>query len=423
MSNGKYKAVKVKNINWEKINKNTQDQDVVFSVDIAKEGIYGALMVAKEQAIVTMKWKHPVETREVIYQISQEVKCKSMAVAIEPSGTYGDPLIHHFRQAGVDVYLVSPKKTFDAKELYDGVPSMHDGKSAYVIGRLHLDGNSKLWKEMPEKQRELNAFVGTFGGYKKAYQRNLNLLEGKLARHWPEVLPLLSLDSVTLEGLLIEYGTAHAIAANIYKAKELMVRIGRSGLRDEKIKDVLSSAQHTLGVPCIEAEREAMQALAQELKRLRLLLKEAQQHVEQASVGDENILCLGEVVGRVTAAVFVAKLGSSVEYPSSNSYVKAIGLNLKEKSSGKFKGQLKITKRGPSLVRMYLYFVAMRMIRTEPVVRAWYEKKVKRDGGKVKMKALVAVMRKIAKALWYVGQGEVFDPSRLFNCKALDVDS
>lgn len=422
MSHGKYRAVKVKNINWEKINKSTQGREVVFSIDAAKEDVYAALMVDKERAIVTMKWKHPVETRDVIEQISKGVKCKSLAVAIEPSGTYGDPLIHHFRQAGVAVYLVSPKKTYDAKELYDGVPSLHDGKSAYVIGRLHLDGNSKLWKQMPEKQRELNALIGTLGIYQKAYQSNKNRLEGKLARHWPEVLALLSLDSVTLESLLIEYGSAAAIAANADKAKQLMVRIGRTGLREEKINDVLRSAQQTLGVPCIAAEREAMQALAQELKHLRLLLKATQQRVEQASVEDKNICCLGEVVGRVTAAVLVAKLGSPLEYPSSSSYVKAAGLNLKEKSSGKLKGQLKLSKRGSSLVRMYLYFVSMRMIRTEPVVRAWYKEKVKRDGGKVKMKALIAVMRKITKALWYVGQGEVFDSRRLFNCQVLNLD-
>lgn len=114
-------------------------------------------------------------------------------------------------------------------------------------------------------------------------------------------------------------------------------------------------------------------------------------------------------------------MGSPVDYASATSYVKAMGLNLKEKSSGKFKGQLKITKRGASIVRMYLYFVAMRMVKSDPVVRAWYEKKVRRDGGKLKMKALIAIMRKLAKALWYVGQGEVFDPSRLFNQATLEL--
>jgi len=422
MSNGKYRAEKVKDLNWEKLNQTTQDHAVVFSVDVAKEDMYGALMIEKDDTVVILKWKHPIETLEIVKQIRKRLKCKSLVVALEPSGTYGDPVIHQFRQFGVDVYRVSPKKTFDAKELYDGVPSLHDGKSAYIIGRLHLDGNSKLWEERPKKQRELSALVEILNLYQSGYQQNLNRLEGKLARHWPEVLPLLPLDSVTLEQLLIEYGTPREIGANAMRAKGLMRRVGRSGLTEEKIEAVLSSAMHSLGEPSIETEVDALQALLHELQHLRLLKKKAQRRVEKASVEDQGIRCLSDVVGRVTAAVIVAKLGDSTDYASSDSYMKAMGLNLKEKSSGKHKGQKKISKRGPSLVRLYLYFVALRLVRKDPVVRAWYEKKVGRDGGKLKMKGLVAVMRKVAKALWYVGHGEAFDSSRLFNRAALDLD-
>ena len=36
-----------------------------------------------------------------------------------------------------------------------------------------------------------------------------------------------------------------------------------------------------------------------------------------------------------------------------------------------------------------------------------------------KGKAIVAIMRKLAKSLWYVARGEPFDPQRLFNIRAL----
>ncbi len=36
-------------------------------------------------------------------------------------------------------------------------------------------------------------------------------------------------------------------------------------------------------------------------------------------------------------------VGTPVDYPNPHSYLKALGLNLKERSSGKHKGQLKIT--------------------------------------------------------------------------------
>ena len=59
-------------------------------------------------------------------------------------------------------------------------------------------------------------------------------------------------------------------------------------------------------------------------------------------------------------------------------YRKAMGLNLKERSSGKHQGKLRITKRGPSIARRWLYFAAMRTIQ-EPAVRRWYEAKKAKD--------------------------------------------
>jgi transposase len=67
------------------------------------------------------------------------------------------------------------------------------------------------------------------------------------------------------------------------------------------------------------------------------------------------------------------------------------------------------------VARRYLYFAALRWIRDDA---NWYQRKVARDGG-LKSKAVIAVMRKLTKALWYVAQGERFDPGKLFNTKTL----
>jgi transposase len=92
-----------------------------------------------------------------------------------------------------------------------------------------------------------------------------------------------------------------------------------------------------------------------------------------------------------------------------------LGLNLKEKSSGRDVGRLKITKRGCSLVRRYLYFAALRLINNDPVVKAWYQKKV---DARAKNKTVIALMRKLAKALWHVARGERFDATKLLSVTA-----
>ena len=124
-------------------------------------------------------------------------------------------------------------------------------------------------------------------------------------------------------------------------------------------------------------------------------------------------------IGKTTAAVLVASVGDPQHYHSPRAYLKSLGLNLKEKSSGKEKGALHITKRGPSIARMFLFMAALRMIARDPVVRAWYASKVRRSGGKQKSKGVVAIMRKLTMAMWHVARGSPFDVTRLFDVARL----
>jgi hypothetical protein len=88
-------------------------------------------------------------------------------------------------------------------------------------------------------------------------------------------------------------------------------------------------------------------------------------------------------------------------------------LNLKEQSSGKHQGKLKITKRGPSLARRWLFFAALRIVQQSPV-RKWYEAKKAKDQDRG-IGAVVAVMRKLCLALYSVAvRGEAFSLDRLF---------
>jgi hypothetical protein len=110
-------------------------------------------------------------------------------------------------------------------------------------------------------------------------------------------------------------------------------------------------------------------------------------------------------------------------HPSMNwlrAFLKAMGINLKEKSSGKMQGQLKITKRGPSRVRQYLWLAVFRWIQTDPIANAWYQRKKRRDGGRAS-RAAVALMRKLAKALYHVARGAAFDSSKLFDVSRLQI--
>ena len=124
-------------------------------------------------------------------------------------------------------------------------------------------------------------------------------------------------------------------------------------------------------------------------------------------------LPLAPVVGLNTACVLWVGAGDPRNYYCAAAYGKALGLNLAERSSGTQKGKLRISKRGKAASRRWLYFAALRWAH-RPQVRPWYERKKARDGQGAK-RALVGLMRKLARALYQVGGcGATFDPRRLF---------
>jgi len=206
-----------------------------------KRTFSGVLMQADLTVSATVKWKHPEQTRELAAHLIEDLHADRVEVAMEPSGTYGDALYGYLSGLGVAIYRVSPKRVHDAAEVYDGVPSLHDAKSAYIIARLHLDGGSSLWEEIPEQRRERQALIGELDLYQDQQQRNRNRLEALLSRHWPEATRVMELKRVSLLAVLTEYGDPATITAHSEEAWELMRHNGRGLLSGETIGKVLES--------------------------------------------------------------------------------------------------------------------------------------------------------------------------------------
>jgi transposase len=336
---------------------------------------------------------------------------RPLVVALEPTGTYGDPFRQALCDAGLAVHRVSPKATSDYAEVFDGVPSQHDGKDAAVIAELAAIGKSQPWPMGSGEGRQLRHEVAWMDAHQDILTQWLGRLEGLLARHWPELTGLLDLSSATLLRLLAEYGSPAQLREDPAAAGKLATWSNKL-LKAEKIAAVLSSAESTTGVRMQAADREHVQRCAQAALEARQKRDTAKNVLERHALQDDDMRRVGEAIGMATACVLFMTVGNPRNYSSGAAYRKALGLNLKERSSGQHQGQLKITKRGPSIARRWLYLASLRMVQNVEV-NPWYERKKNKDqqrGGK----GVVAVMRKLALAIYAVAQGATFDAGRLF---------
>jgi transposase len=233
-----------------------------------------------------------------------------------------------------------------------------------------------------------------------------------VSRHWPEATALLPLTSGVLRRCLLRYGGPRGLAEDGQAAQRLY-RWGKGLLSRDKAEALVVRARQTAGVSLGRWDEERLRRYAQQVQDGRQQQRQARRRLRQLAASQPTIQAMGEVVGLVTACVLYVELGNPRDYHCGPAYRKAMGLNLKERSSGRWQGQLKLTKRGPAAARRWLYLAALRWVRQEPV-RSWYLRQKAQRRGAAKP-ALVGVMRKLALALYRVGgRGEPFDPAQLY---------
>lgn len=414
MTKRRYQSIDVKRMDWTNLGERIGAERLTVAVDVAKTNFMAALMKPDNEVLTTLRWQHPQETR-LLEQglLSSGIPMNRIDIVLEPTGVYGDSLRHRLGRMGMSIWRVNPKRVHDVAEVFDGVPSLHDAKSAYLIGRLHQEGASACWEELPESRRDDQALLAELELHQSEHRRNLNRLSALLSRHWPEAETFLALDRVSLHTLIAEFGDPKALMQQRTAARTRMAQVGKRFLDEDKIEGLLDSTQTTLGVPCTAEERAYLQTLARALLRTHAAINEVQWRIARRMESDPQAQAMAKTAGNATTLALQALLGSALNYPGARQYIKAAGLNLKERSSGDHHGKLKITKRGPPLVRLYLYFAALRWIQTDARASAWYETKVKQDGG-LCGKAITGLMRRMLKGLWHVARGKTFDSSKLF---------
>jgi len=415
-----YRRMPVNDFQPETISHAALGGKLVFAVDVAKVDMVAAIAAADGRVLQTICWKAPDQNLAVL-SILRSFRAAGITVeaVMEPSGTYGDVLCHQLEKDGFPVFMVSGKRTYDAKEIFDGVPSLHDAKAAAIIARLHADGlSTRLAVEVPER-RQLKAALAILDLYQERYLQLVHRLESWLARHWPELPTLLELTSSSLMALLARIGGPADVAAHPAEATKLLRGISHRLIADDDVAAIVASANSSVGVPLVGLERDALMAIAEDAYRAHRAFATAKTKVAQLA-DTTPAATLVPVVGHTTAAAVFAEVGDARSFHCTRAFLKAMGLNLKEKSSGTVHGQIKITKRGPSRVRQLLWLAIFRWIQKDPIANAWYQRKKQRDGGRAS-RAAVALMRKLAKGLYHVGRGGTFDSSKLFDTSRLRV--
>jgi transposase len=163
---------------------------------------------------------------------------------------------------------------------------------------------------------------------------------------------------------------------------------------------LIAAAQNTVGI------KEGMAGIVLDIQRIIAQLEVIERFIgeieSEMALTLERIPCSARLLsikglGVISIAGLIGEVGDFSKFRTQPEIMKLAGLDLYEVSSGKRKGQRRITKRGRSLMRKILCFAALQMIGKNGIMHEYYERLTGR--GTLKMRALVAVMRKLLRII------------------------
>jgi len=195
-----YRATDVKSVVLERVLESSSAGAVTIGLDVGKLEVFAVARWADGSFERPWKVKNPSEIRRLVQLFRAVAEERPLVVAMESTGTYGDALRQALTDAELDIRRVGGKAASDYAEIFDGVPSKHDGKDAAVVAELAALGKSWAWpcQARDNDDAEMASWVDWLDAQQSIQMLWIGRLESLLARHWPEVTRLLDLTSVTL---------------------------------------------------------------------------------------------------------------------------------------------------------------------------------------------------------------------------------
>jgi transposase len=299
-----YGSVRVKDVDWQELVQGQEGVDVHVGADVGKFQL--RLVCRWSDGRFERPWRvdNPTEIPRLVPLLTQLQAGRKLVVALESTGTYGDALRQALSDAGVAVERVSSKAAHDYAEVFDGVPSQHDGKDAAVVAELAALGKAKPWPYQAKDawEQQLKYWVEWMVAHRQILTMWQGRLEGMFARYWPEATRVLKLSSATLLRVLKEYGSPQALTADPQAAQRLR-RWGGKRLAEEKVQELMAGAQASVGVRAGAWEIQQIRDYAAQALEARRQGQQAERRLCGLAHGHAVLEAQAKVVGLPTACV------------------------------------------------------------------------------------------------------------------------
>ena len=345
---------------------------------------------------------------------------KQIVLGLEPTGHYWFALAAWMISKGISVVQVNPYAVKQSKEIEDNSQRKDDRKDPKLIANLVKDGNYG----MPYLPESLYADMRRLSMFRDQLTedriRNINRLHRELKIYFPEYMDAFGkIDGAfALEVLKISAIPSDIAALGAEGMKKIWHDAKLRGRGYSRAGEIVDYAEKSVGLTDgTDAGREAVKWYAGQILKLDRKLEEVEGALHRKCREipyAENILIISGVGENILSGI-LAEMGDISRFDDVKEIQKLSGMGLVACSSGKHKGQTKISHRGRKRLRYWLFQAAKSAVSHADEFKQLHEYYTTRSRNPLKkMQSLVVIACKILRVIYTILKtGTTYDPEKL----------
>ncbi len=330
------------------------------------------------------------------------VVTSAVIVGLESSGVYWINLAGWLTEHGCQVVQVSGLHVYRVKELLDNSRGTSDGKDALLIADLVAQGKFLGFVRPAGVHADLRALVRLRLRLKQEHSARCSLMHQSVDLLFPEFAAVFrDITLLSARRVIERFPTPAAVLAHTPDEMHRELKGGGVRIGGKKLIALAAAARQSIGVRegtagLVVALKDTLGELDSLEARLRVIEAEIRRLL--AEIDETAILTSVPRMGAMTVAAIQAETGGLRQYSCAAAVLKLAGLNLYQISSGQYRGERHISRRGQPLLRHALYFAVLQHTRPGAPLYPYYAELIRR--GKPRLVALVALCCRLVRLLF-----------------------
>ncbi len=361
--------------------------------------------------------------------LAEEAGREHLRVLAEATGGYERKLMQTARRLGHLTARINPEHVAGLKKVESNDTGKTDHKDPRVMHLVARLGKTQKHRHLPRAYRKLRRLTA----YYDDEERALSAVRTRIHAIIGELFPDYDKDAeftfgATGSALMDAYALdPFAICRAGYKRFENTIKRRSKYTHFDTLRHLFRCAEQSARYSFTRAEADVLTG------RLEALWSDHERHTERTETlrGEIESLAqelksagelppLDEDVSGVTLfnmGRLLGETGPLRDFRSRRTLLRYAGLNLRERQSGTYRGQTRISKKGRVLLRKILGQMTFPLLRRIHIYGRYYHRKI--EEGMPRQKAKVAVMRKFLGMVYSLARsGERFDPVRFRTCES-----